>query len=105
MPSLRASRALQRASARAASVRLACPSSPLSTAAPASAPSPSAKAAAAAVPRLALLFPGQGAQRPGMGKDLADAFPQARLVFEEVDEALQERLSRTMFTGTLVRPL
>jgi len=36
----------------------------------------------------ALLFPGQGAQSIGMGKDLADAFPEAKAVFEEVNDAL-----------------
>lgn len=45
------------------------------------------------------VFPGQGAQQPGMGRALADAFPQARAVFDEVDEALGERLSRLVFEG------
>ncbi len=49
--------------------------------------------------QLVLLFPGQGSQRPGMGKDLADAFPQARDAFERVDEALGEPLSRLCFAG------
>lgn len=53
--------------------------------------------------RLALLFPGQGAQQPGMGRDLADAFAIARDTFQEIDEALGESLSRTMFTGSQVR--
>jgi hypothetical protein len=53
-------------------------------------------------PPLALAFPGQGAQRVGMGKDLAADFAAARLVFEEVDEALQARLSRLMFEGPVV---
>lgn len=48
---------------------------------------------------LALLFPGQGAQRVGMGKDLARDFLEARLVFEEVDEALKQRLSRVVWEG------
>jgi len=47
----------------------------------------------------AFTFPGQGSQAVGMGKDLAEAFPQARAVFEEVDEALGEKLSTTMFEG------
>ena len=47
-----------------------------------------------------LLFPGQGAQHPGMGKDLADAFPEARAVFDEADEALGMSLSRVCFEGT-----
>jgi [acyl-carrier-protein] S-malonyltransferase len=46
-----------------------------------------------------LLFPGQGSQKPGMGKDVADAFPAARLVFEAADEALGSPLSRLCFEG------
>ncbi len=45
------------------------------------------------------VFPGQGAQQPGMGKALHDAFPEARAVFEEVDAALGERLSALIFEG------
>lgn len=48
---------------------------------------------------IVLLFPGQGSQKPGMGKDLADAFPEARRVFEEVDEALGFGLSELCFEG------
>jgi len=47
----------------------------------------------------AFVFPGQGSQFVGMGKDLADAFPAARAVFEEVDDALGQHLSRLMFEG------
>jgi [acyl-carrier-protein] S-malonyltransferase len=47
----------------------------------------------------AFTFPGQGSQTPGMGRDLAAAFPAARLVFEEVDEALGQKLSKLMFEG------
>lgn len=47
----------------------------------------------------ALIFPGQGSQAVGMGKALADGFPQARAVFEEVDAALGQNLSRLMFEG------
>lgn len=42
----------------------------------------------------AFVFPGQGSQSPGMGQDLADAFPAAREVFQEVDDALEEKLSK-----------
>ena len=48
---------------------------------------------------IALTFPGQGSQAVGMGRDLADAFPEARSVFEEVDDALGEPLSRIMWEG------
>jgi [acyl-carrier-protein] S-malonyltransferase len=47
----------------------------------------------------AFVFPGQGSQAVGMGRDLAEAFPAARLVFEEVDDALKQKLSRLMFEG------
>ena len=47
----------------------------------------------------ALIFPGQGSQAVGMGKDLSAAFPDARFVFEEVDDALEQKLSKTMFEG------
>lgn len=47
----------------------------------------------------AFLFPGQGSQAVGMGKTLAEAFPAARDVFEEVDEALQQKLTRLMWEG------
>lgn len=49
----------------------------------------------------AFLFPGQGAQTIGMGKALADAYPAARAVFEEVDDALGEALSALIWDGTL----
>ena len=48
---------------------------------------------------LAVTFPGQGSQVVGMGKALADAFPQAREVFNEVDEALGEKLSKVIWEG------
>ena len=48
---------------------------------------------------VAFTFPGQGSQSVGMGKDLADAFPAARAVFEEVDEALGEKLSTLIWEG------
>ena len=49
--------------------------------------------------KLAFIFPGQGAQKAGMGKDLADAFPEARAVFDQVDAALGEKLSTLCFEG------
>jgi [acyl-carrier-protein] S-malonyltransferase len=48
---------------------------------------------------VAFVFPGQGSQTVGMGRLLADSFPMARQVFEEVDSALGERLSLTIWNG------
>src|SRR6185369_15227396 len=47
----------------------------------------------------AFVFPGQGSQAVGMGKALAEAFPAAKHVFEEVDDALNQKLSKLMFEG------
>ena len=47
----------------------------------------------------ALLFPGQGSQTVGMGKELAENFAVARAVFDEVDAALSQKLSDLMFSG------
>jgi [acyl-carrier-protein] S-malonyltransferase len=47
----------------------------------------------------AFIFPGQGSQAVGMGKALAEAFPQARAVFDEVDAALSQKLSTVMWEG------
>jgi [acyl-carrier-protein] S-malonyltransferase len=47
----------------------------------------------------AFTFPGQGSQAVGMGRDLAAAFAAAREVFEEVDDALKQKLSKLMFEG------
>ncbi len=47
----------------------------------------------------AFVFPGQGSQTVGMGRDLADAFAEARAVFDEVDDALGEKLSTIMWDG------
>jgi len=46
------------------------------------------------------IFPGQGSQAVGMGKDLYDNFPKAREVFEEADDALDFKLSEMCFSGT-----
>jgi [acyl-carrier-protein] S-malonyltransferase len=48
---------------------------------------------------IAFIFPGQGAQRVGMGKALADAFPICGVTFDEADAALGEPLSRLIFEG------
>ncbi|MGR3453619.1 ACP S-malonyltransferase [Pseudooceanicola sp.] len=47
----------------------------------------------------AFVFPGQGAQTIGMGKALAEAYPEARAIFDEVDEALGEKLSALIWEG------
>jgi len=49
----------------------------------------------------AFIFPGQGSQAVGMGRALADAFPAARAVFDEVDEALGQRLSTLIWEGPI----
>ncbi len=48
---------------------------------------------------IAFTFPGQGSQAVGMGKDLAETFPESRAVFDEVDEALGQELSSVMWEG------
>ena len=51
------------------------------------------------MPVHAFIFPGQGSQAVGMGRDLAAAFAAAREVFQEVDETLKQNLSKLMFEG------
>ena len=46
-----------------------------------------------------LVFPGQGSQYVGMGKDLLDSFPEIKVTFDEVNDALDQNLSRLMFDG------
>ena len=48
---------------------------------------------------VAFVFPGQGSQTVGMGKALAEAFAPARAVFDEVDAALGEKLTATIWEG------
>ena len=49
----------------------------------------------------AFVFPGQGAQTIGMGRDLAEAYPAARAIFDEVDDALGEKLSALIWEGDI----
>jgi [acyl-carrier-protein] S-malonyltransferase len=51
------------------------------------------------MPLVAFIFPGQGSQAPGMGRELAESFPAARAVFEEADEALGFGISELCFNG------
>lgn len=48
----------------------------------------------------AFLFPGQGTQKEGMGKDLYDQFPKARAIFEQANDILGERFTDTLFTAS-----
>ncbi|MBM1813491.1 ACP S-malonyltransferase [Pseudosulfitobacter pseudonitzschiae] len=50
---------------------------------------------------IAFVFPGQGAQTIGMGRDLAEAYPAARAIFDEVDDALGEKLSDLIWEGDI----
>jgi len=51
------------------------------------------------LPKIAFLFPGQGSQYPGMGRELAEAFPCARAVFDQADRAASLLLSKLCFEG------
>jgi len=51
--------------------------------------------------KLAVIFPGQGSQNVGMGRELAEQFTEAKAVFDEVDEALGEKLSTVIFEGPI----
>src|ERR1700679_856254 len=53
----------------------------------------------AAVAKIAFIFPGQGSQAVGMGKDLAQQYPIARQTFDEADQALGYKLSQLCFEG------
>ena len=46
-----------------------------------------------------IVFPGQGSQYVGMGKDLFDSFPEVKVIFEEVNNALDQNLSSLIFNG------
>ena len=50
---------------------------------------------------IAFVFPGQGSQAVGMGRELAAAFPEAKAVFDEVDAALGQTLSQIMWDGPI----
>ncbi|MBQ3449113.1 MAG: ACP S-malonyltransferase, partial [Synergistaceae bacterium] len=49
--------------------------------------------------KYALVFPGQGSQSVGMGKEIYESFPSAKSVFEEADDALSFNLTRLIFEG------
>src|SRR5712691_10593723 len=50
---------------------------------------------------IAYIFPGQGSQYPGMGKNLVENFPAAKRIFEEADDALHFSISRLCFEGSV----
>ena len=50
--------------------------------------------------KIAFLFPGQGTQKEGMGKDLYAQFPKAKAIFEQANDILGERFTDTLFTAS-----
>src|SRR6202051_875690 len=62
-------------------------------------PSPSLGSSASSSTKVAFIFPGQGSQAVGMGRDLAEKYPIARQTFEEADEVLGYKLSQVCFEG------
>ena len=50
--------------------------------------------------KTAFIFPGQGAQFPGMGKSYFDAYSEAKLIFEEADDILKRNLTKLLFEGS-----
>src|ERR1700692_3549024 len=59
----------------------------------------STPAVAKTATKIAFIFPGQGSQAVGMGKDLAEKYPIARQTFDEADETLGYKLSQAFFEG------
>ena len=67
---------------------------------PQSPPAAERRESGTAMGKLAFLFPGQASQYPGMGRDLAEKFPESRAVFDEADAALGFSISKLCFEGT-----
>jgi [acyl-carrier-protein] S-malonyltransferase len=67
---------------------------------PQSPPAAERRESATAMSKLAFLFPGQSSQYPGMGRDLAEKFPESRAVFDEADGTLGFPISKMCFEGT-----
>ena len=51
--------------------------------------------------KIAFLFPGQGSQSVGMGKEMADEFPEGKEIFEQVDDICRKPISRLCFEGPM----